>query len=200
MVFASNYMNKDKLQVEFADGNKIEIQFSESEVRVISSKTGKQIYSFDSSDVKGLLYLSNNEIRGYFSDLISTDSTTEDLLDTFESIKDNVKELYRVNPKLINYSNPNADSRNESPEIRAVEAANEPVWKRTWFIVVVILLSIYLIAFRHDIRCSLQGGEVRSYKPTYQVVNTGDTFEGTSLEYACVKQTRAGYQTLFDIP
>lgn len=72
-------------------------------------------------------------------------------------------------------------------------------WTNPWVIAVVILLLAFLIGLRHSILCSLQGGEIRDYKPTYQVVRTGETFEGDSLQSACVKKTSTGYKTLFNI-
>ena len=190
--------------IDLADGARIKLGLSGSGITISNVKTGKVLYSFDSSDLKGLKYLDDNP-QEYLLEKISSDSDVDEVLDTLESIKDNIKELYRKNPNLINYYTgenlPKVQTNvlADQPLTFALEKHGQPFWKQTWFIVVLILVVLFLISLRHSIRCSLQGGEIREYKAVYQVVSTGQTFEGASPGYDCVKETSTGYRTLFKI-
>lgn len=190
--------------IDLADGARIKLGLSGSGITISNVKTGRVLYSFDSSDLKGLKYLDDNP-QEYLLEKISSDSDVDEVLDTLESIKDNIKELYRKNPNLINYytgenlPKVQTDILVDQSLTSALEKHGQPFWKQTWFIVALILVVLFLISLRHSIRCSFQGGEIRDYKPTYQVVRTGETFEGDSLQSACVKKTSTGYETLFNI-
>jgi len=190
--------------IDLADGTRVKLGLSGSGITISNVKTDAVLYSFDSSDLKGLKYLDDNP-QEYLLGKISSDSDVDEVLDTLESIKDNIKELYRKNPNLINYytgenlPKVQTDVLADQPLTSALEKHGQSFWKQTWFIVALILVVLFLIPLRHSIRCSLQGGEIRDYKPTYQVVRTGETFEGDSLQSACVKETSTGYETLFNI-
>ena len=191
-------MKKESLQ-----NSKIKINLSESEIKVISLKSNEVLYSFNSSDVRGLFFLAGDP-KDYLLELISSDSTIDEVIDTLESVKDDVKELYRENPNLINYYTgeglPSTEENfSDDRPLRNKGRVNQPIWKQTWFIVVAVLIVLFFIPLRHNIRCSIQGGEIRDYRPTYQVVSTGKTFGGSSIESVCVKKTSTGYQTLFEI-
>ncbi|GMQ95303.1 MAG: hypothetical protein BMS9Abin13_416 [Patescibacteria group bacterium] len=64
---------------------------------------------------------------------------------------------------------------------------------------IAILVFMIWAVFGSKISCSFQGGEIREYKPVYEVVSTGQTFGGDIVEYACFKETPTGYKKLFNI-
>lgn len=201
--------NKNILQINLNDGNKVSINVEESEIKIFLADSKNTIFLFDSSDVEGLNFLYNDSIK-YLSEQLALDSSIDEVLDTCESTKDNIKQLYRENPHLINYSKVYLYKdlpRDHGGEVESnVNLQKKGPYKLINLIhpsglifAAVVLIIAILIGFRHNILCTLQGGDIKAYEPVYQLIKTGQTFKGDSLEYTCVKETSAGYKTLFDI-
>ena len=164
--------NKKRFHVNLADGSELEIKFSESDIKVESVKTGKLLYSFNSSDVRGILFYTDDP-QEYLLEQVASDSNIDEVIDTLESVKDNIKELYKENPNLINYftgENLPQEQRDmlTTQPLPVLKGYEKPIWKHTWFIVVAILVVLFLLLLRHSILCSLQGGEIRDPKFTPQ--------------------------------
>jgi len=199
--------NENLSQINLDDGNKILISHKKYNIKIFLTDSSKVIYHFDSFDVKGLSFFDeHSNPLNYLLEQISNDSDIDEILDTCESIKDNIKELYRVNPNLIRYnevylSDENLETENNFMTNDTMVHRNLINWKSIhgYIILLALLLIAALIGLRQKIYCSLQGGEIREYEPIYEVVDTGQVFEVDWLEYACFRETPAGYKKLFDI-
>lgn len=98
-----NNKKEKSLQVGLDDGNEISINSEKSGIKLFLVGSAKVMFAFDSSDIKGLSFLHDDPLK-YLLGQITLDSSVDEVWDTCESIKDNVKQLYKENPHLINYS------------------------------------------------------------------------------------------------
>ena len=159
---------------------KISLDITETGVEISSQNSNgskKTLYTFTALDLRCLHFMGHDDPFGYFSERIFLDSNRDEVIDACESIKDNIKLYLKENPVLADDEDKTNERINRTPETSSNISLPESInLANPWVIAVVILLFAFLIGLRHSILCSLQGGEIRDYKPTYQVVRTGQTF------------------------
>lgn len=193
---------KTHSKITLTNKENISLDIIETGVEISSQNSNdskKTLCTFTALDMRCLHFMGHDDLIEYFLEQMSHDSNSDEVVDTCESIKDNIKLCLKENSSLADKEKIN-ERVNQSLNIPLKSNLFKSInWTNSCVIAGVIFLFAILIGLRHSILCSLQGGEIRDYKPTYQVVRTGQTFEGDSLQSACVKETPTGYKTLFDI-
>lgn len=144
-------VKKNHLQINLDDGNKISINSEKSDIKIFLADSLENIFSFNSSEIKALAFFDEHDNPlNYLREQISNDSSTDEVLDTCESIKDAIKQIYRENPQLIDYRK-NIFQKRLSQNYKKIEQNNDTPSRQQLFVWgVVSSIILLLLADLHE--------------------------------------------------